>query len=137
MDVQSVSVVRVSEDKLDFCEIWLGNDGIVRLDLYPDGTMDLAGAKAMGNSVKNFGDGHKIGVLVDIRDHNGFISDREARSYLAGNEFAENVNNVAILIGSQLGGFLGNFFIRVNRPLYRVHIFTEESKAIQWIKRVR
>lgn len=47
----------------------------------------------------------------------------------------EGVIVAALIIDSPIGRVLGNFFISISRPLRPTKIFTDEIKAIKWLKK--
>jgi hypothetical protein len=112
--------------------LWIGEDGIGRLAI-------LHGAEETLEDVINnveagikLDEGRKIPLLCDI---SGLKSiSREAREFYTGEETTKLVSASAILVDSQVGRLIGNFFIAVNRPSYPTRIFISESKAIEWLK---
>ena len=58
---------------------------------------------------------------------------KEARDYLATEEGCEGITAAAILINSALGSMLGNFWVRISKPLRPTRIFTNEEDAKKWL----
>ncbi|MDH3942778.1 MAG: hypothetical protein OEV06_01615 [Anaerolineae bacterium] len=111
------------------------DDAIIRVQLSPDSRLTITEAESIVDEIKELRKGQKAVVLTDITRHEGFTSDRETRDFLAHPDIGEIVNACAILIGSPMGGFLGNFFLRINKPPYKVRLFTSEKKAVEWLKK--
>lgn len=125
-------VVRISEVKLGFCEVWLGEDGICRVVLMPGVMVGLAEMKEnLAAQWSVIGSG-KAPALVDMRDINA--STQGAREFTAGEEYAQAVSAVAILENTTIGKILGNLFINFSKPIYPTRLFTSESQAIEWLK---
>lgn len=126
-------VKNMSERSLE-TRIELGQDGIVRLK-QPVGTkMGLTEAKAIVAALVDLGKGSKILLINDLREHQGFTSNREARAYMAGKETGDVVQASAFLIGSPVSKVVGNFFMSVNKPLFPIRMFTSEAEAVEWLK---
>lgn len=62
------------------------------------------------------------------------IVTKEARRYLASEDGCVGVTAAAVLIDSYLGSMIGNFFIKINKPLRPTRIFTNENEAKLWLK---
>lgn len=59
---------------------------------------------------------------------------KEARDFLASKEGCEGISALAILINSPIGSMIGNFWMRINKPLVPTRIFTNEEEAKKWLK---
>lgn len=59
---------------------------------------------------------------------------KEARDFLASKEGCEGITVFAILINSPIGSMIGNFWMRINKPLINTKIFTNEEDAKTWLK---
>lgn len=60
---------------------------------------------------------------------------KPARDFLASEKGCEGIIAGAFLINSSIGRILGNFFIRINRPLRPAKIFTDEIEAKKWLSK--
>jgi len=69
--------------------------------------------------------------LSDIREIKG--ASKEVRDYLADNELTPYIQKIAILVNSGLSKIIGNIFLRFSGPKYPAKIFTNESKAMEWL----
>lgn len=58
---------------------------------------------------------------------------KEARDFLASEKGCEGIIAAAILINSVLGSMIGNFWIRINKPLRPTKLFTDEDEAKKWL----
>ena len=115
--------------------IWLEEDGIVRATYFPKAEETLAEAKEHIAAVVKVSRGNKYPVLVDCRKLKSIT--REAREYYAGKETANAVSAMAVLMGSPVSRTLGNFFMRLNKPISPTRLFTSETEAIKWLKGFR
>ena len=71
-------------------------------------------------------------VFIDIRDMK--YTTREAREELSKGDGIKYVSASAFLINSEIIRILGDYFIRFNKPAIPVKLFTNEQKALQWLK---
>lgn len=60
-------------------------------------------------------------------------STKEARDFLATEKGCEGIIAAAVLIDSPISSMIGNFFIRVSKPLRPTKIFTDELEAKKWL----
>lgn len=58
---------------------------------------------------------------------------KPARDFLASEKGCEGIIAGAILIDSNIGSMIGNFFIRISKPLIPNKIFTDENAAKKWL----
>ncbi len=111
-------------------EIWL-EDGIVRCVVLPTPTHTLADAQANSAAVVQLTGGHRMPMLLDTRASRGV--DREARVFYTRPAASDEILALAMLIDSQIGRVLGNFFMRVNQPPFPLRLFTDQSDALAWL----
>jgi hypothetical protein len=110
----------------------LGDDGIVRYTISADADETLDGAREVIAATTKITKGKKCPVLADLRRVRSIS--REARQYYAGEESAQAVAAVALLVGSPISRMSGNFFLALNKPSFPVRLFTLESEAIEWLR---
>jgi len=111
--------------------IWM-EDGIVRCVVLPTPTHTLADAQENSRAFKTVTGGGRALMLLDTRASKGL--DREARLYYVRPEAAGEVLALAMLIDSQIGRILGNFFMNVSKPPFALRLFTSEAEAVAWLK---
>jgi hypothetical protein len=75
--------------------------------------------------------GAKQRTLADVSGLK--FADLESRQMAAGPEVAAVTSRMALLVGDPVSRILGNFFLRVSRPLYPTRIFTDEASARRWL----
>ncbi|MEP1033167.1 hypothetical protein [Ekhidna sp.] len=105
--------------------------GIAHLIYKPLDLLDIDVAKHMVKDRIEFKDGTSYPTLFDIR--NVKSTSKDARDYLA-NEGNELVVASALLVNSSVTKMIGNFFITVSKPKKPTKIFTDESRAIEWLE---
>lgn len=119
-------------------KIWLRKDGVIHISTFPHVETNLDDAIDTINFISNIckkTKKKKHPVIVDIRQVKNLT--RDARNYFSGEEAHKYVTALAILVGSPVSRILGNFFMGMNKPLYPVKLFTDEEKAIKWLKNKR
>ena len=121
-----------NEVMLRTCKIWLGEDGIARSIYFPNAEETLADAKEYIATVVKISKGKRCPLFVDMRNCKSIT--REAREYYAGEKSAKAVSAAAGLIGSPVSRIIGNFFMRLNKPVLPTKIFTSETEALEWLK---
>ncbi len=111
--------------------IWLQDD-VVRCVVLPTTSHTLADARENDDAVTSLAGGRRLPMLLDTRASRGL--DRDARLYYVRPEAARQLAALAMLIDSQIGRILGNFFMTVNKPPFPLRLFTSEADAILWLK---
>lgn len=79
--------------------------------------------------------GKSYPLLVDARKVSSIT--KEARDYFATDEGSELVNASALLLGSAVNKFLGNFFLQISKPKIPLRLFTDYEEAKSWLKQFR
>lgn len=59
---------------------------------------------------------------------------KDARDFFASEEGCRGIIAAAILIDSSVGSMIGNFWMRINKPLRPTKIFTNEIDAKKWLE---
>lgn len=94
-------------------------------------TIDIA--KEVVKKRLEFTEGKSLPNLV----YNGGVvsMDKAARDFFATSEGTQGVSAGAIILDSVFTSFLGNFFLKVSKPPIPAKLFTDEKKAIEWLRR--
>lgn len=116
-------------------EISLGNDGIVRKKFFNDIDIEVEDGVENLAAVRKLTNDKPYLVLSDGRV-NARVSP-EARAFSASAEASRNRVAEAMLVNSVATRLTANFYIRFNKPLTPTRIFTDEQKAIEWLKKFR
>ena len=65
----------------------------------------------------------------------GIVSmDKAAREFLTSDEGIHGLIAIAILVDSTYSNFVGNLFMKMNKPKIPVRIFSDAHKAEKWIQ---
>ena len=111
--------------------IWQRNDGIIQEDFVDGaiiGLLELKEIIEIGKKLFN----PKYLVYVDMSNIKSVSY--EARNYLKTDEASLKVKAIAYKIQSKVSTIIGNFLNYVNKPDYPTKLFTNEEKAIEWLK---
>jgi hypothetical protein len=74
---------------------------------------------------------NKTPVMADSRHYTHFTD--EIRRFYASKEAAERISAMAIIICSLPTRIIGNFFIKMHKPLYPTRLFNTEEEASKWL----
>jgi hypothetical protein len=111
--------------------IWREPEGFVRVVVLPDARLDLADAEEIIGATAELGRGQPIPSFADIREIKSVT--RQARLYFVGKEAARAVKAQAVMVDSPLSRVIGNFYGLYGVP-YPIRLFTDEEKAIAWLR---
>lgn len=60
-------------------------------------------------------------------------STKAARDFFASEIGCEGISATAVIVNSPVGSIIGNFYIRINKPVRPVKLFTDKIKAKKWL----
>ncbi|MFN6944894.1 MAG: hypothetical protein ACK4ND_08080 [Cytophagaceae bacterium] len=83
------------------------------------------------NRIKYFGEVFRPS-FVDIRKGKGIH--KEARDFWSSQEGCKYVSHTAVLIKNHFQKFIVKAFITINKPTVPTEIFTNQEKALEWIR---
>ena len=118
--------------ELDVCDVWLCDDGVIRMRFKPCDTHCLKDAIAVVEAHNTMAQGTRRPVIADIREIT-VGADRSAREYYVSEEASKFKIGMAMLAKSPLQRMLGNVFFRINRPPYPSKLFAAEAEAEAWL----
>jgi len=114
-------------------QIWLGEDGIIRAVVHPGLVTELADAEENVRAFAQIGGGKRRLAIIDLRSHAASAT-RAAREYYAGPENAKVVLAVVLLVRSNVGRLLANFFLGINKTIFPLRLFAEPEPALEWLR---
>lgn len=116
-------------------KIWLDDDGIIRQIIHPNIDVTIDGTKETTQAIHKLTQGKAVPVFVEMRNIKS--TDQESRKYVTGKEAQKVTKCHAMLIGSPVSRMIGNFCVGLNKPSYPTKLFTNEEKAIKWLKQFK
>lgn len=122
----------IEKIKTRTADIWLGEDGIIRVISLPSVEVTLEDIKEINGHLAILSMGKKIPIFDDIRGVKSIT--REARLFTSSAEAVQVGRAVALLIGSPVSKVIGNFFLGINKTPYPTRLFTSEVEAVKWLK---
>jgi hypothetical protein len=110
----------------------LSDDGLVIVRIRDGAAQSLEDAKTNLAAAIRATEGRRRPLLVDIRTAQPL--DADARHHYSGRTLVESFTSLALLVdGSPFGRMLGNVYFRVARPGIPTHLFSDESRAVEWL----
>ena len=114
--------------------IALDDKGIVTVRIHRGARQRPADARENLAAARQVGAGRRRPLLVDISGSEPL--DAETRHLYTGSALPEAFSAVAILVeATPLGHMMGNVYLRVARLDIPARLFTDETRAITWLKR--
>jgi len=121
------------EQSTSLCKIWVGPDGICRLDWVPNAEVSLKDAQEVMAAYDAVRQDKRLPLLIDTKQMKSFS--REARQYFASDDAAACASAAAIVVGTPVSKVLGNFYLGLSNPKLPSRLFTSEDEALAWLKR--
>ena len=115
----------------DFFKIWYEN-GIIYEIFKKNAVLNLTLAKLVVQKRLKVSNKMLAPMFIDLRQV--FSTDTSARKYMATREAVEYVTAGAFLIDNEIMRLAGNIFIKIDKPLVPVKLFTDEGKALHWLQ---
>lgn len=110
---------------------WL-QDGVCRTKVKQAAIIELSDAIENSKTVTELSAGEIYPLLVDLREINSIA--KEARDHFSMKGRKPGVLAIAMLVKSPVSSIVGNFFLGLNKPTVPTHLFTSETKALQWLE---
>ena len=114
------------------CKVWVGADGICRLDWVANAEVTMKAAQEVMAAYDAIRQDRRLPLLIDTKSMKSFA--REARQYYASDEAAARASAAAIVVGTPVSKVLGNFYLGLSNPRLPSRLFTSEDEALIWLK---
>jgi hypothetical protein len=113
--------------------IGLGDDGVLIVRIRDGARQRPADARENLDTALAEGSGKRRPLLVDITGSPPL--DAETRHLYSGQPLVDGFTALALLVeASPLGTMMGNVYFRVARPGIPTYLFTDEARAVEWLK---
>jgi hypothetical protein len=109
-------------------------DGVVRVEIKEDAQVEVRDAMEHVEAAHKLCGHEKFPLLADITRVRS--TSREARNVYGSEEASEVLTALALLVDSPISKVIGNFYVGVTRPRFPTKIFTDEAKAMAWLKSI-
>ena len=119
----------IGEIRTRFAKIWLGEDGIVQMDIFTKAEYTLGDIRESLEGIGKVSKGQRRPLLVDARNVRSidFAARQEAASY-------ETATSVAILIDSPVSQFIGTVFMTLNKRAHPIRTLYFQSRSHPVVK---
>ena len=118
--------------RTNIAQVWMTDNGIFHAIFDTNVNLTLEEAKEIIALEKKLSGGNRHPAFVDIQKVKTVHQD--ARQYFASDSAAEIQVAAALLIGSPVSRAIGNFFLRLNKPILPVQMFTDKKQALHWLE---
>lgn len=107
-------------------------DGIFYTECIPNTIMTLEDGIFSTKTTSEMQEGIAYPLLCDLS--NVVKITKDCREHFAGPIHAETYTVTALLVTNPISKIIGNFFIGLNKTVKKTKLFTDKSKAIEWLK---
>ena len=108
-------------------------DGILYVTYKKHAIINLEGAKEVVRARSQYADNKPYPFLVI--DDGVKTMDKAARDYFSDpNTGLKGVLAGALVLNSVYSEFLGNFYLKITKPIIPTKIFSDKEKAIKWLQ---
>ena len=113
------------------CRVSLVGQGIIENRILDGHQMEVEDVLELKQANIQLSEGKPYAVLVTF-GHLTEVS-KESRELIASKDFVKNTVAKALLVNNIGHRLVGNFYLSVNRPAIRTHVFTNREQAIEWL----
>ncbi len=113
-------------------EVWLGEDGIIRIEIRNPREHTLEDARECVDAVRRAGLGVRRPLMSRIAAPGPMTS--EARIYYASEDAARAITALAMVSNSTLGRIVANILIGLNATPIPMRLFGSEEAGLHWLR---
>ena len=112
--------------------MWMGfgDEKIIRVRILEGMKIDLKQAKLMNECMLRLAEKDRFPVLIDARA--SYSWNKDAQEYNA--THSDSRLATAVITNNPVSRLLTNTYVKIFKPAYPVKIFSNEAKAILWLK---
>ncbi len=111
---------------------WLGDNDVCYTVVKQNAVVELPDAIENSDSVAKLSEGKIYPMLVNLKEIKSIS--KEARDHFSMQNRPPGVSAIGLLIKSPASTLIGNFFLGLNKSIVPVKLFTNEEKAVLWLK---
>jgi hypothetical protein len=120
------------EQKFELGSVAIRADGLAQIKIISNLTIDVLQTKIIVDLLGSLGNKKRFPVLILVDKFT--LPTAEARAYVAAPESDPYGIAVAYVVKSMGQKLVGNVYLSFNKPSRPTRIFTDEEKAITWLK---
>ncbi len=113
-------------------EVWLGDDGVLRIEITNPREHTLADAKENAEAGRRAGGGVRRPLLSKVLTPGPMTN--EARAYYASEEAARGLTALAMVTTSVLGRIVANLLMGLSSTPIPMRLFSNEHAALLWLR---
>jgi hypothetical protein len=106
-------------------------DGILHVHVTVDTEMTMEHAKAIVAARTELAQGRKYPLLSTASKYT--LPNKEVRDYIASERRSELVLADAIVFNGLGQRLMANIFLKINKPVRPIRVFTEKEEAVDWL----
>lgn len=110
----------------------LRDDGILYCTIHKGAYLSEDDAIEIISAVKTIAHNGSVPTFLDLRAGEG--ASIKARHIFMDPELVKYQNSVAMIIDKGISYLLASFFMGFNKTAFPIKVFTDETKAIQWLQ---
>jgi len=129
---RSQKVTIVSEKTIDALSVAIRGDGLAQVKITGNVDIDVTHVKQIVSMLAEIGGKRKFPLLIMSGEFT--LPTPEARAYIATPESDPYASAEAYLIKSFSQRLVGNVYLSFNKPARPTRLFTDETKAVDWLK---
>ena len=118
--------------KLKFCELFLRQDNILQINIFGSQDIFQNEVKIMVTESLKLTNGIPYPVIIFVGEFCTFSKD--AREYSASEPGKLACTAEAYVINNYGHNMIGNFYMKINKPVKPVKFFFAENLAIKWLR---
>ena len=122
----------VARAKLDIFDLNLRADGILHVHIYGEIPINIAQYKSLISKMGEVTSGKKVPILATADELQ--IPEEEVRKHMLSPDSNPYSLATALIAKSISQKLVGNFFQSVMKPRRPIKIFTNEQRAVEWLK---
>jgi hypothetical protein len=128
----SQKVTIVSEKTIDALSVAIRGDGLAQVKIQGNVEIDVSHVKQIVSLLEELGQKRKYPLLIVSGEFT--LPTPEARAYIATPESDPYASAEAYAIKSFSQRLVGNVYLSFNKPARPTRLFTDENKAVEWLK---
>lgn len=111
---------------------WINDNDICYTVVKPNAAIELKDALENSAAVKTISKDTIYPMLVNLKEIKSIT--KEARDHFSMQNRTPGITAIGLLIKSPASRIIGNFFLGMNKSTVPVRLFTNEEKAVLWLK---
>jgi hypothetical protein len=123
----------IDKIELSSASVFLREDGIFRVEMKMiNRELEERDVRELTESIGIIGKGAKYPVLIIVNEYNTI--NKEASEYAASEIAGRYTIANAVIVKSAAVRIATNFFIRIFKPVRPTKMFSDEERALQWLR---